>query len=430
MANEFPEFQRLRALREGARRALQGTGGFLVTPGAPFTSPVAGAAVRGAAGTGPIGVVVTPGELNDLHGTGFLVKRVFAGQTGFVALRVRDDYGGVHDFGDEARLIPLQGARRPEVYAAALDAVAGRPVLAVYSVPYTSEDLMLAMAVSDVSGAPLCLWEMDDQCIAIPNIPRSLMREFLEKCRLRFATHAELRDAYEEAFCLPFGILPAVVPSRLVREDVVLRLESSDSGALLGSVWSRRWLDQLAEVLRRSGERLDWYGNHRAPAIRLAAADLAAMPIEAHGIVQEPELAHALVKHPFAVVLTSELQGEVSDAEAVAELSLPGRILFAVATAHTPVLVVGSERTPAAAFVRRHAIGEVVPYEAAAFSAAAVRLRRPEVQAELRENARKLAPALSDVGIGEWLEQSIAAGCPRDDRFERLFPRGAPVRVP
>jgi hypothetical protein len=282
---------------------------------------------------------------------------------------------------------------------------------------------MLAMAVSDVSGAPLCLWEMDDQCIAHPKIPRPIMREFLGKCRLRLATHTELRDAYEEAFGLCFGILPAVVPASLVRKDPIAMGAPNVNGALLGSVWSRKWLDQLSEVLHRAKERLDWYGNHQAAWLNLAASDLAALPLRPHGVVKEPVLAGWLVNHPFVVVPTSELKGDVAETEAIAALSLPGRILFAVAASHTPVILVGSEKTPAAAFIRRHSIGEVVPYDHAAFAAAAAKLRRPEVQKELRENARRLAPGLTDAGVGDWLQQSVAAGAPHDDRFERVFPR-------
>lgn len=373
----------------------------------------------------PLDVVVTPGELNDLHGTGFLVKRVFAERRGVLSLRVRDDYGGVHDFGDEALRVDVVGARRPDVYAAAIAALDGRSVRAVYSVPYTPADLMLAMAVSDVAHAPLCLWEMDDQCIAVPNVPRPLMREFLEKCRLRLATHTELRDAYEAAFGLPFGVLPAVVPARLVRPSAGRVPRTSGRGALLGSVWSRSWLDALADVLRGSGESLDWYGNHRAPGLRLDDAALAAMPIEAHGVVAEPALADALVQHPFVVVPTDEMHDRATESGAIAALSLPGRILFAAASSQTPVIVVGSDRTPAAAFVLRHGIGRVVPYDAAAFRAAARELRRPEVQAEARARASAIAPALSDEGVGAWLAGSVEDGRPRDDRFERLFPRAA-----
>ncbi len=371
----------------------------------------------------PLDVVVTPGELNDLHGTGFLVKRVFAGRRGVLSLRVRDDYGGVHDFGDEALRLDVVGARRPDVYAAAIAALDGRSVRAVYSVPYTPADLTLAMAVADVAHAPLCLWEMDDQCVAVPNIPRPLMREFLEKCRLRLATHTELRDAYEAAFGLSFGILPAVVPSRLVRPHAGLAAVTAGRGALLGSVWSRAWLDALAAVLREAGEALDWYGNHRAPGLRLDDGALAAMPIEAHGVVAEPALAEALVRHPFVVVPTDEIHDRATASGAIAALSLPGRILFAAAASQTPVLVVGSDRTPAAAFVLRHGIGRVVPYDAAAYRDAARELRRPVVQAETRARASAIAPALSDEGVGPWLFGSVEDGRPRDDRFERLFPR-------
>ncbi len=370
----------------------------------------------------PLDVVVTPGELNDLHGTGFLVKRVFEGRRGVLSLRVRDDYGGVHDFGDEALRLDVVGASRPEVYSAAIAALAGRAVRAVYSVPYTPADLMLAMAVSDVTHAPLCLWEMDDQCIIVPNIPRPLMREFLEKCRLRLATHSELREAYESAFGLEFGVLPAVVPSRLVRPHAGVA-PTTGRGALLGSVWSRAWLDRLAEILRDAGEALDWYGNHRAPGLRLDDAALAAIPIEAHGVVREPDLADALLRHPFAVVPTDEIHDRSTESGAIAALSLPGRILFAAAASQTPIIVVGSDRTPAAAFVLRHGIGRVVPYDAAAFRAAARELRRPEVQAEARARASAIAPALSDEGVGPWLFGSVEDGRPRDDRFERLFPR-------
>jgi hypothetical protein len=425
-SESFREFVRLASGRDGVRAAMRGLAGLSVQS---RDSVYRGAPADRTTNRDHIDVMVTPGELNDLHGTGFLVKRVFAGQPGFVALRVRDDYAGVHDFGEEAQLIRLQGARRPEIYAAALAAVRGRKVGTVYSVPYTTEDLMLAMAVSDISGAPLCLWEMDDQCIAHPKIPRPIMREFLGKCRLRLATHTELRDAYEEAFGFTFGILPAVVPASLVREGPIARDPPRSNGALLGSVWSRGWLDQLAEVLHRAKERLDWYGNHQAAWLGLTSEQLTAMPLQPHGVVREPVLAGWLVNHPFVVVPTSELRGDVAETEAIAALSLPGRILFAVAAAHTPVLLVGSERTPAAAFIRRHSIGEVVPYDAAAFSVAATRLRQPEVQAKLRENARRLAPGLTDAGVGDWLQRSIAAGMPSDDRFEWIFPRegkGAP----
>ena len=46
---------------------------------------------------------------------------------------------------------------------------------------------------------------MDDENMTVDIIPDALMREFLEKCSLRLATHPELRDAYRaELWTLPF----------------------------------------------------------------------------------------------------------------------------------------------------------------------------------------------------------------------------------
>ena len=422
--SDFTRLDRLAQLRERLQEQARGEGaGAPPVSAAHDASQTTPPAVPRPLLSGPLEVVVTPNEMNDLHGTGFLVKRVFAGQGGILSLRIRNDYGGVHDFGDEAHRLEIDAKCRPEAYAAALATVAGRPVRTVYSVPYTAADLLLAMAVSDVTGAPLCLWEMDDQCVSLPKIPQTLMREFLEKCRLRLATHAELRDAYEATFGLPFFVLPAVAPARLVRPGVPSRVVPGAPGALLGSVWSREWLDRLVAVLSKAGEALDWYGNHQAPGLRLDAADLASMPLRPHGVVAEPALAEALLGHPFAVVPTDALDGPPTEHTAIAELSLPGRILFAVATAQVPILVVGSDRTAAAAFVRRHGIGRVVPYDPPALAAAAAELRNPEVQAKLRARATALAPLLSDAGVGEWLRRSVGEGRAHDDRFDRLFPR-------
>jgi len=105
---------------------------------------------------------------------------------------------------------------------------------------------------------------------------------------------------------------------------------------------------------------------------------------------------------------------------------LPGRILFTAATSYTPVLVVGSEKTCAARFVKHFGIGETSPYDGDALRAAMERLASPHAQAEMRRNAAAIAPLLSDRGVGEWLERSIELGRPADPRFEKIF-SGYPI---
>ncbi len=412
--NDFAMLERLAA----ARDRLRATGAGSPPPAAPARRPFHTTTLPG-----PIDVMVTPGELNDQHGTGFLVKRVFRGWRSFLSLRVRDDYGGAHDFGDEALLLPLKDAPRREIYRAAVAAVGDRQVRRVFAVPYTAADLTLAMAVSDVAAAPLCVWIMDDQCVAGVQIPRPLMAEVLGRCALRLTTHTELRDAYEQAFGLPFACLPAVVPGRLVRGAPTPAPVADARGALLGSVWSRRWLERLLSTLDAARLELDWYGNHGAPWLRIGEEELRSGGLHPRGVVAEPELAERLRGHPFIVVPTGTLAGDDPEYDALAALSLPGRILFAAATAHVPVLIVGSDQTPASAFVARHGLGLTAPYDGAAFRAAARELARPERQVAIRRAAAALAPSLSDDGVGEWLAASISVRRPVDDRFERLFPR-------
>ena len=139
-----------------------------------------------------------------------------------------------------------------------------------------------------------------------------------------------------------------------------------------------------------------------------------------HGTVPEVQLAIELAKYPFVIVPVGALDEDEAN-NGVAWLSLPGRILFAVACSHTPVLIVGSDRTCGARFVRHFGVGEVVPYDAELLSAAMERLAKPESQRRLRQNAARIAPSLSDRGLAEWFAESTKRGAPADRRFEDLF---------
>ena len=127
-----------------------------------------------------------------------------------------------------------------------------------------------------------------------------------------------------------------------------------------------------------------------------------------------------LRKYPFVVVPAGALDAADSNT-GVASLSLPGRILFAAATSQTPILLVGSERTCGARFIRHFGIGEVVPYDGAKVRAAIARLSSPGEQQQMRRKAAAIAPGFSDRGVTDWLANSIALGRPADRRFEDTF---------
>jgi len=368
----------------------------------------------GASALAEIDAVVSSNEINQRHGTGALLRRILPGRRNLLCIRARNHWGG-HDFGDWN--IRLPQADRPGP-ASAAGLLRGRRVKQVFCVPYLIDDVLTAVSITEAGGAKLCAYLMDDQNILRDIIPDETMRNFLEKCSLRLATHPELRAAYESKYGLAFSVLPAVVPHGLIGRGAAEPEHGDRRCALLGSFWEQRWFDRLCLALKGSGYDVDWFGNNRSPFVRFPEQDLARAGIHAMGIVSEERL--PLGRYPLVLVPVGILD-ETDQNRGVASLSLPGRILFTAATAHTPILVVGSEKTCAARFVKHFGIGETVPYEAAALRSAMERLAHPEAQREMRRNAAAMAPMLSDQGVGEWLETSIDLGRPLDARFEKIF---------
>jgi hypothetical protein len=400
---------------EGPPRDLDGQFGVVTQTDAPASS-----------GT-PVDVVISVCEINDQHGTGPLVKRVFKGRPGIFSIRSRDDWG-VHDFGDWHVKISLEGSARKDQFRAILRVLGGRNIRSVTCVPFHTNEILLSIAIKEIFEAKLCVWIMDDNNLtakgkaAAYGIPDAVMEECLEKCSLRLFTHPELRDAYKQKYKLPGYILPAVVPAHLVAKELQQPDfdRSKRIGALLGSFWDQSWFDRLCSVLEPCDWQINWYGQNRSPWVKFAAEALARAQIRPLGIIPEGLLATELRKYPFVLVPVGVLDDRETN-KGVASLSLPGRILFAAATSHTPILVVGSEETCGARFVKHFGIGMVVPYEASAVSAAIDQLCDPDVQRTMRDRAAKIAPTLSDQGVVNWLAESIEKGAPADNRFENAF---------
>lgn len=373
-----------------------------------------------------VDVIVTPNEMNERHGTGSLVRRLFADRRGLLSIRARNDYGGEHDLGD-AIVLAHGNSSRAVAFERVLQAVRGRSVRRVICVPYISDDLVTSIVLGDAFQAPVCIWIMDDQNVVVNNIPDRLMQEALEKAKLRLATHPEMRQAYERKFGLRFGLLPAVVPAALIRQRPAEPplTGSGARAALVGNLWSRTWLDRLCSMVSDSQMQVDWYGNHQQPALGLTPMDVRRLEqsgIHVHGILPEQLLAERLSQHAYALVPTGMVADGGNEA-AMARLSLPGRILFIAATSNMPIIVLGDAESSASRFVRRFGIGVTSPYEAQAFRQAVGQVTAPEIQAAMRRSAVKIAGALSSDDVAEWLCQSVDRGEPADDRFEALFPR-------
>ncbi len=370
-------------------------------------------------------VIITPNEVTYRHGTGALIKRVFPNDAQIISVRSDNHYGGDHSFGFESYYLPQRGWSRKDVFINIINVFADHDVSRIFCVPYYSEDLLTAISIKEMFGVPLAVWIMDDQNIRANNIPDALMEEFLQKADVRFATHPELRDAYENKFGLKFWILPAVVPNNLIKTEVFEPREENyqqKRGALLGSIWSQQWFSDLCCSTKKAGVQLDWYGNSKYYWLTESEQELQAKGIYPQGLFPEDKLVEKLKEYPFVVVPTGTMD-ERDDQPQLSQLSLPGRILFALATSNTPVILMGSKKTSAASFIKRFQIGVVCDYTPESFGAAVEEVLDPQRQRVLRENAVVVAEKFSDHNIDSWIWDSLAQGQATNDRFESLFRR-------
>src|SRR5260221_9608214 len=98
-----------------------------------------------------IDVVVTTNEINDLHGTGPMVKRVMKGGPPVFSLRTQSDWG-FQDFGEWTAVLPQQGLTRAECSRNVTRMLAGHRVRNVLCVPYWPDELLTSIAVHDEYG--------------------------------------------------------------------------------------------------------------------------------------------------------------------------------------------------------------------------------------------------------------------------------------
>src|ERR1700733_8551174 len=63
----------------------------------------------------PADVIITPCEVNELHGTGTLLLRMFPDSSSIISLRTSNFYDGKQAFGGGQLCLPLSQASRPEI---------------------------------------------------------------------------------------------------------------------------------------------------------------------------------------------------------------------------------------------------------------------------------------------------------------------------
>jgi hypothetical protein len=371
---------------------------------------------------GPVDAVVTHCEVNDRHGTGVLLQRLFGAGSRIVSIRSRDMYRGEQRFGARRLRLAHRGATDAEVAARVALHARGLDVRRILCAPYYPDDVRTALALARVTGAPIATWIMDDQNIHVPSIADALLRELLERSALRLAISTELRAAYQAKFRRLFWLAPPVVPAAHLLKVPAAPDEArlaARRGMLLGNIWGPGWLEGLLAAVAGSGVVLDWHRMGGTPWRRDDEARLAGAGVGVRPFLEEGALVAELRACPFVVVPSGDLAAGDTH-ESLAMLSLPSRIPFAAATAGTPTLVLGHPATAAARFVARHGLGLVAPYQQRAFVEAVEAICRPEAQARCRSAAARLAPSLSAEGMADWIWRSLEAGRAVDGRFQAL----------
>ena len=378
-------------------------------------------------------VLVTACEINLRHGTGVLLKRVFPAETDIVSVRSIDHYGGDQQWaGQNISFGELDSDRRSISKHVASVFRNHFSLTRLFCVPYDTESLLIAISIKELLGIPMGIWIMDDQNIVAHKIPDSIMNEFLAKADVRFATHPEMREAYEAKFGLKFWLLPAVVPNRLIRQspgEYLPQKPGQTRGALVGSIWSLQWFNNICNVLESSDIELDWFGNSKYNWLTLSEAEIQLKGLYPQGICPEDQLAKKLKAYPYVIVPTGTLD-ERDDQPQLSKLSLPGRILFVLATANTPIVLLGDPGTSAAKFVQQFHIGVVCDYSPNSLKQAVNFVLEPANQRMFRENAARIGHRFSDQDIDDWIWKSLELGHAADDRFESLFQRTSAYVVP
>src|SRR5262249_22543136 len=131
----------------------------------------------------------------------------------------------------------------------------------ILCIPYFTDDVLNALALHEISGAPMCAYLMDDQNLYAEGIANNLMRQLLEKSTLRLAISRELVAEYGAKYGVAMNWMPPLAPASLI--PVELNAPSGDplnqrEAILVGNIWGIAWVQLLRAVLRKSGLVVRW----------------------------------------------------------------------------------------------------------------------------------------------------------------------------
>jgi hypothetical protein len=363
-------------------------------------------------------VVVTHAELSSRHGTGALLLKLLRHEPSLVVF-YSHDFFKAHDIEVPAFHVVNSGMQAPLAGRLIRSLFAGKKINRILCVPFYEDDVQTALAIQAATGASLALYIMDDQNIHVHEIPDEPLRRLIEQAGICVAISPALCAAYKEKYHRHFWLAPPTAdPDLFVPPGYRFESKTPPRGILVGNLWSSHTLGRFRETVRLSGLPIDWCGNAGKPFIELDAGELSKEGIFLRSHLPEPALIDLARAADFAVIPAGTLDGSDTH-EWLARASLPSRIVYLMATANPPMIVMGHPQTAAAQFVTDLGLGAVCDYTASSFQAAVRDVTA--ASAQIRERAKNLSPTFSSQALADWLWDSMQPGHAIDDRFETIL---------
>ena len=375
-----------------------------------------------------VDLVINANELTTAHGTGVLLGRVLKDAPEHVLFRAFSSWGGTRTTRPVAEYA-FDRYSRPRTEIAEFISARLPPwdVRGILSVPYTREDVVMAIAAKSITGSPLAIWVMDDNTLVADGVPRELTAELVRMADARFAISPALQRLYASAYGVPFHILPPLVASDLLRCGVsagspATRAAGRSRSAMVGNVWSQSWFNRTLDVLSQIDVATDWYTSaDHIDFLDLDAERLARAQVSIRPGLDARETARRVAEADFVIAPSTDLTEATVQAASIGRLSLPSKLPFITATAGAPLLILADGPSAAGDYVRRFDLGAVSPYDPTAVQASIAELVRPERRAGIRRRSFELASAFDVAGAYRLLMDSASDRRLIDDRFERLF---------
>ena len=279
----------------------------------------------------PIVVVVAHNEIGSAHGTGVLLKRMFGKLDSVLTIRPWSSFDNRDEIGFANIWLGNKLLSDQQIFRLFSFLLAGQRARCVVAVPYDDMDLRVAHGVAEILSAPLVPYVMDDNNVIGRRISDQTMSRAVRSASVRFVISTEMRQAYEAKFREKFFVLPPLVPPHLLKRQATTRSEITERGVIVGNIWRQSWLDELLNLLKTSGVELDWICNTADPKwLTFDRAVMAEQGLHFQGPLPEEELVDRVRRSPFCVMPTIS-SGDDASTTALAQLSLPSRIILVVA---------------------------------------------------------------------------------------------------